>query len=86
MHFDEGMLQTYLDNQLSYEERATVEAHLKECVLCREKLECLAGQERIACSSFGSRSVRSIFRSQWRNDILCPALCRPIFLPGSPNF
>lgn len=53
MHFDEGMLQTYLDNQLSYEEKVRIEAHLKECELCREKLECLAGQEQIIAQQLG---------------------------------
>lgn len=46
MHYNEGMLQSYLDNQLSYEEKLGVEDHLKECVSCRDTLDLLAEEDQ----------------------------------------
>ena len=38
LHVDEGTLHSYLDGELSADERAAVEIHLSECATCRASL------------------------------------------------
>ena len=47
MHYPEGILQEYLDNQLSYEEIMLLEKHLTRCAKCREKLQQLVREEQV---------------------------------------
>ncbi|MFZ5944551.1 MAG: anti-sigma factor family protein [Bacillota bacterium] len=39
MHFNEGLLQAYIDGETSDDQRGIITEHLKECPMCREKLE-----------------------------------------------
>ena len=48
MHYPEGIIQEYLDNQLSYEETLLLEKHLARCQDCREKLQQLVRAEQVA--------------------------------------
>ncbi|GAB4506214.1 MAG: hypothetical protein Kow00123_03520 [Anaerolineales bacterium] len=51
MHIREGMLRAYLDEQVTPEEKRQVEAHLRACEACRERLQRLeANRDRAAAA------------------------------------
>ena len=51
MHKKEGLLRAYLDNQVSAEEAQTIEAHLKTCGICRQRLATLRLRGEMAASA-----------------------------------
>ena len=53
MHYPEGILQEYLDNQLSREENMLLEKHLAGCKECRERLRQLEREEQVAGDRLG---------------------------------
>lgn len=51
MHKKEGLLRAFLDNQVPAEEKQTIEAHLKTCETCRQRLAALRLRGEMAASA-----------------------------------
>lgn len=68
--FDEELIQRYIDNEVSSEELASIEGHLKECSVCREAVD---EQRKI------SEEVRCVINLLCRDvvDIEAPAFEMP---------
>lgn len=57
MHIEEGLLQAYLDNEVSSGERELIEKHLLKCEECRVKLEELKNMDDFFLASLENQNI-----------------------------